>query len=103
MDRIYLWLDDLRPAPEGWVHATTAPEAISILERGGVAKISLDHDLGEEIAGTGYQVACWVEEQAAYGTLAPLEWAIHSANTVGKANMTLALKSAERFWSSNHV
>ena len=27
-----IWLDDERPAPQGWVHAKTAAEAIHLLE-----------------------------------------------------------------------
>jgi len=26
-----LWLDDLRPAPPGWLHARTVPEAKALL------------------------------------------------------------------------
>ena len=28
MTGIKLWLDDVRPAPEGWVHAKTAAETM---------------------------------------------------------------------------
>lgn len=41
-----LWLDDVRPAPEGWVHVRTAEEAREKLLAGGVVECSLDHDLG---------------------------------------------------------
>lgn len=42
-----LWLDDLRPAPDGWAHAYTVEEAIDLmLDRGPVEDMSLDHDLG---------------------------------------------------------
>lgn len=95
---VQLWLDDLRPAPTGWRHAFTADEAITALRDGGVVRISLDHDLGPPEAGTGYDVAKWIEEQAASGALEPLAWAIHSANPVGRSNMAFAMRSAERFW-----
>ena len=94
-----LFLDDVRPVPDGWVLAQTASEAIAILAAGGVTEVSLDHDLGPDEAGTGYDVASWIEEQAALGLLAPLTWGIHSANPVGRDRMTAALCSAERFWS----
>jgi hypothetical protein len=66
-----VWLDDLRPAPEGWAHALTQAEAIGLLESGDVTAISLDHDLGEPEAevGSGYGVACWIEAEAAEGEL----------------------------------
>lgn len=46
-----LWLDDVRPAPEGWHWATTARDAIAFLHaesRSGqkIEAVSLDHDLG---------------------------------------------------------
>lgn len=57
-----VYLDDERPTPEGWTRAYTAQEAINFLETGIVTHLSLDHDLGPEEAGTGYDVCKWVEE-----------------------------------------
>lgn len=99
-----LWLDDIRPAPVGWVHARTAPEAIALLARNDVDQVSLDHDLGDDPgAGSGYQVAAWVEEQAALGNLGPLRWFIHSANPVGRGRMVAALNNADRFWNCEEI
>lgn len=97
-----LWLDDVRPAPDGWHHVMTAPEAIEVLQTGHVFEVSLDHDLGDNPdAGDGYQVACWIEEHAHDHTLPPIHrMAIHSANPVGRARMQMALDSAQRAWSS---
>jgi len=99
-----IWLDDQfdelekRYPPIGWVGVKTAQEAIQMLQSGNVEAISLDHDLGTEEAGTGYQVARWIEQAAFEGTLKRLDWHIHSANSVGEANMTYALNNADRFW-----
>lgn len=41
-----LWVDDLRPAPPGWVWVKHASEAIDILPKTDVSDIALDHDLG---------------------------------------------------------
>lgn len=41
-----LWLDDTRPAPEGWVWAKTVEEAIEVMVNNVVSHASLDHDLG---------------------------------------------------------
>lgn len=41
-----LWLDDVRPAPEGWTWVKTVDEARARLVAGGVDHLSLDHDLG---------------------------------------------------------
>lgn len=47
-----LWLDDLRPAPTGWVHARSVKAAIEILESQPASIASLDHDFGTH-AGDG--------------------------------------------------
>lgn len=90
-----LWLDDLRPAPDGWIWAKTVPEAIEILNSHNVSEVSLDHDLGEN-EQTGYDFACELERRAFEGQPLPL-WAVHSANPTGRDNIVRALKSAERF------
>ena len=97
-----VWLDDARPMPEGWTHhVTTANEAIALLETGCVVSISLDHDLGEEsVTGTGYTVACWIEEAAHEGRIKPIEVALHSANPVGVTRMRAAINGAQRAWDS---
>ena len=43
-----LWLDDTRPAPDGWTWAKTADEAVSLVNQHGktITEVSLDHDLG---------------------------------------------------------
>lgn len=94
-----IWLDDERPMPPGFnYHARTAREAIELLEAGGVTVISLDHDLGDEQNGTGYDVACYIEQTAYDGSLAPIEVTIHSANPVGRARMEQAIARAKEYW-----
>ncbi len=41
-----LWLDDCRPAPEGWTRAYNMAEAQDLCEKNVIAEMSLDHDLG---------------------------------------------------------
>ncbi|MFW3121471.1 hypothetical protein MMAG44476_27288, partial [Mycolicibacterium mageritense DSM 44476 = CIP 104973] len=43
---VKLWVDDERPAPEGWVWVTRPAEAIRALATRTVTDLSLDHDLG---------------------------------------------------------
>jgi hypothetical protein len=94
-----LWLDDVRPMPDGFdIHVKTAHEAIAVLKTAKIKKVSLDHDLGDEANGTGYDVARWIEEAAFNGELAPLDWAVHSQNPVGVEKMKQALQNADRFW-----
>jgi hypothetical protein len=105
--KLKIWLDDQfdelekRRPPDGWVGTKTAQETISLLQTNNVESISLDHDLGPEEAGNGYQVAKWIEQAAFEGTISRLKWHIHSANSVGEANMTSALKSADKFWDTH--
>jgi Cyclic-phosphate processing Receiver domain len=93
-----IWLDDVRDAPQGWIHITTPEEAIELLRSGEVEEISLDHDLGlatSEAERTGYDVLVWLEEAVAIGA-----WnhalpviRIHSANPVGQRRMEQAIES----------
>lgn len=97
-ERVRLWLDDLRPAPPGWVWVKTVPAALALLRRGLVGEVSLDHDLGEDGGGTGYDVASWIEEEAFHVRLPRLRWAVHSANPIGRERMEMALLAADAFW-----
>lgn len=93
-----LYLDDLRITPSDYdARAFTAAEAIAMLETGKVEMISFDHDLGPETAGTGYDVARWIEEQAHTNPdfMVP-EWLVHSANPVGAGNIHRAMLAAHR-------
>lgn len=113
MMMISLWLDDIRPAPEGWLHVKTADEAKSYLSSGKVIRASLDHDLGAcdkclrgktpeewlvasgyqqmpncEHFGTGYTLVCWMEETGHWPIEKPF---VHSRNPAGRLKMNLAI------------
>lgn len=78
-----LWLDDVRPAPEGWYWAKNVETAKAMLIRGEVTHLSLDHDLGEDCL-SGYDLCKWMAEN----NLWPSEQiTIHSMNPVGRDNM----------------
>jgi hypothetical protein len=97
-----VWLDDQRPMPTDYDrHVTTAPEAIALLATGQVASISLDHDLGPPEAGTGYDVACWMEQAAHEGIIPAVQWRLHTDNPVGRERMRAAFLNADRFWLSH--
>lgn len=108
-----LWLDDMRPAPDGWTHVKTDAEARRWLERGVVETASFDHDLGActsclagrtpemwllesgyeampncEHVGTGYTLVCWMEETGHWPKSKPN---VHSANPVGRARMQVVI------------
>src|SRR5262245_10223826 len=96
-----VYLDDIRPLPPGFdVVVRTSAEAIALLQTGSVTFLSLDHDLGTE--DTGYTVARWIEQAAFEGRLQPPEWVVHSANPVGRSNIEMALRNAQRYWQQHH-
>ena len=80
MKRRRIFLDDARPTPEGWVRASWPAEVIAWLETGTVQAVSLDHDLGDDARGTGYDVICWIEEAVAQRGFDPPIITVHSAN-----------------------
>lgn len=85
-----LYLDDMRPCPEGWTLATTENNAILTLIANKVTEISLDHDLGEG-NGDGYRVICWIEHKAMTDlTYIPPFVKIHSANVAVRSKMEFA-------------
>lgn len=89
-------LDDEREAPDGWLRVLRPEQAIAILKAGGVTEISLDHDLGDDERGTGYDVLLWIEEAIALGGFSPpLIW-IHSANSSARLKMLTAIEAIEK-------
>lgn len=91
-----VWLDDERPAPEGWVACRWPGEVIALLGSGQVATVSLDHDLGDDSRGTGYDVLLWLEEAVArYGFTLP-EIHVHTANPAARTRMLAAVDAISR-------
>ena len=60
-----VFLDDERPTPPGWVGVRWPEEVIALLQGGEVIELSLDHDLGDDRRGTGYDVILWIEKAVA--------------------------------------
>lgn len=114
-----VWLDDERPAPEGFVHLATAREVCMLLLTGRVVELWLDHDLGEMYVddgnpseertpdpwkdvrfGKGSHVIDFLEElQDADGI--PWPWprdgvVFHTSNSDGRDTMVRAIESCER-------
>jgi len=75
-----VFLDDERPTPQGWVRAFWPAEVIALLQSGRVEALSLDHDLGDDSIGTGYDVILWIEEAVALHHFQPPSITVHSAN-----------------------
>ena len=91
-----LWIDDVRPAPEGYIWLKTVNEAIRYIEIYGdyidfnnnlvdlIEIIDIDHDAGNYACygGDYIKLLNWFEET---GRSYPIH--IHSMNPVGVANM----------------
>ena len=84
-----LWIDDVRPAPEGyvWIKSVNAAKRyITMTSPYGVAdiEISIDHDAGDFACDGGDYIKLldWLEET---GRNYPIH--IHSMNPVGVINM----------------
>lgn len=93
---VKVFLDDEREVPPGWIHVRWPDEVISLLETGNVAEVSLDHDLGDDARGTGYDVICWIEEAVATRQFVPPRIHVHSANSSARERMVLGIESIAR-------
>jgi hypothetical protein len=91
-----VFLDDERATPEGWVRVYWPDEAIALLESGAVEELSLDHDLGDDERGTGYDVVLWLEEAVALRGFKPPRISVHSANSSARDKMIAGIQSIER-------
>jgi hypothetical protein len=107
-----LWVDDERPAPEGWVWAKTIEEAKTMLATGQVREASLDHDMGLRVVGkrkvqlpdgtteeqdvtieeNGTHLLDWIINTNHWPTTKPK---VHSMNPVGAQRMRQMI---ERFF-----
>ena len=85
-----LWIDDVRPAPEGYVWRKSVNEAIDLLSDlinfgiDDIEVLDIDHDAGDYAPDGGDYIKLldWLEET---GRNYPIR--IHSANPVGVQNM----------------
>lgn len=91
-----VYLDDERATPEGWARVYWPDEAIALLETGEVVELSLDHDLGDDERGTGYDVVLWVEEAVATRRFVPPRMVVHSANAPARERMEAGITAIER-------
>jgi len=95
-----VFLDDQRTAPDGWLHVHWPADAIALLETGRVEELSLDHDLGDDERGTGYDVILWIEEAVALRGFKPPRMMVHSANSSAGAKMLAGIDAIERLAAS---
>jgi hypothetical protein len=91
-----VYLDDERPTPTGWVRTLWPDETIALLETGQVTELSLDHDLGDDARGTGYDVILWIEEAVALRGFIPPKIAVQSANSSARMKMQAGIAAIEK-------
>jgi hypothetical protein len=107
-NQVELWLDDERDPNDpliqkdfhsrpGMVWVKTVPEAKEIIKQGNVSFISFDNDLGQP--EEGYDLAKWIEEEAYFKRLPPMEWAVHSQNTEGQRFIIMSMNNATKYWN----
>lgn len=91
-----IWLDDVRPAPAGYVLAKSVNEAKKIIEENEktqvIELIDCDHDLGDYFfdGGDGIKLLDFLVER---GTFYPIK--LHTMNPVGRDNMQRVI---DRYW-----
>lgn len=96
-----IWLDDLCPAPEGFLWCHSVNEAKRVIAEAEKTQpiecIDCDHDLGDYAAdgGDGIRILDWLLER---GTLYPV--VLHTMNPVGRENMRRML---QRYWTKEKV
>lgn len=99
MKEFKFWLDDIRPAPDGWVWIKTAEELIDLIKSipwSDIKAISFDHDLGTD-KKSGYDVLTFIEKEVYSDNVSHLPTlSVHSQNPVGILNMIGAIRSIHR-------
>lgn len=91
--KVKLYMDDLRPCPEGWILARDGKEMLKLMKEhnNNISCISLDHDLGHP-TNDGYWVVKGIIELGYHADKVYL----HTANPLGRENMYKYLECAIR-------
>lgn len=95
---MYLWVDDIRPAPKGYIWARSVNEAKTIIEyyehniSDEPMYINLDHDAGEFVKDGGdyVKILDWLEESGYVDKRYAFHF--HTMNVVGFQNMAAICK-----------
>lgn len=78
---VKIWLDDIREAPNGYIHVRSVNNAKLIInqfiERGYEMELDLDHDLGDYACDGGDAICLvrWLAENEIYPTIVDIPWA----------------------------
>ncbi|WCM41597.1 hypothetical protein MG290_11655 [Flavobacterium sp. CBA20B-1] len=87
-----LYLDDLRPIPEGFIGVRSYTEFVDYITQNGLPDfISFDHDLGLE--ESGFDCAKWLVNYCLDNRKKMPDFIVHSQNPVGKQNIKSLLNN----------
>jgi hypothetical protein len=94
----WVYLDDERKTPEGWVRTYSVAETIELIKSQLVEKLSLDNDLGDlDPKSEGFNVLLWLEQECYADRSFPIPAVfIHSANPVRRDTMLRTIAAIER-------
>jgi len=98
-----VYLDDERETPAGWTRTYWPEDTIVLLQTGKVTHLSLDHDLGDDDRGTGYDVVLWVEEAVFLRGFSSPEMKVHSANSSAREKMESGIRRIEKFSAERDI
>lgn len=99
---IKLYLDDLRPIPNGFIGVRSYTEFINYINQNGLPDfISFDHDLGLE--ESGFDCAKWLVNYCLDKKIGLPEFTVHSQNPVGKKNIESLLNNFIKNNDSNSL
>ena len=90
-----LYIDDERPAPEGWTKASSYDMgyAYIVMCANEITEISFDHDLGDCFDRSGYDLLKLVEDMFAKGEITKLPiMHVHTANVSVRDKMVLVIE-----------
>lgn len=93
---VKIWLDDIRPAPTGYIRTKSVNDTKRVIEKcikaGLHMELDLDHDLGDYAndGGDGICLIKWLIENEIFPTVR-----LHTMNPVGWENMKALI---DRYW-----
>lgn len=96
-----IYLDDKRTTPDGYVRVFWPSQVFDLIEEFDTEEISLDHDLGDDDTGTGYDVVLYIEEKVYFNR----DWVVpvlktHTDNSSAREKMQRGIKQIENLKSA---
>lgn len=91
MEKISVFMDDYRSAPEGYVFVETIDECLELLRNFDIEHLSLDHDLISKTRNGTMLVQMMIDEKLFANRIT-----IHSANSVAGKGMYNNFKQAQK-------